>query len=178
MDDDNVKDFVLANIPSEKPFYVNKLGQIKGVYDRILSVNPDNFKKTIVFINKNGKKEQIGNMKLIWITFNPNEVVTDLNIFSIIDPKADIVLHPSNIQKITKVDLAKKMTINRTLTNERQQIVDFLRKEGKASKTQLFELLKLNERKEGIKILSNLIVKMLKENLIERESLAVYKLPD
>lgn len=178
MDDNNVEDFVLANIPSEKPFYVNKLGQIKGVYSRIFRVNPENFKKTIVYIDKNGNKKQIGNMKLIWTTFNPNEKITDQNIFSIIDPKAEVILHPTNIQKITKVDLAKKMTLNRMLTEERQQIVDFLRKEGKASKTQLFELLKLNERKDGIKILSNLIIKMLKENLIKRDSLAIYKLPD
>lgn len=177
MDDNNVKDFVLANIPSEKPFYVNKLGEIKGVYGRILKVNPKNFRKTIIYIDKEGERKQIGNLKLIWKTFNPNEEISSKDIFTIIDLKADNVLNPSNIQKHTKVDLAKKMTLDRMLTEERQKIVAFLEEKGKASKTEIFEMLKLNEKKDGIKILSNLIVKMVKQNLIERESLAIYKLP-
>lgn len=177
MDDNNEVDFVLANIQSEKPFYVNKLGQIKGVYGKILKVNPKNSRKTVVFINKDGKREQIGNLKLIWKTFNPDVPISDKDIFCIIDPNAKVFLHPSNIKRQTKIDLAKKMTMDRMLSEERRQIVEFLRERGRASKNEIFEMLKLNEKKDGIKILSNLIIKMIKENLIERESLAIYKLP-
>lgn len=175
--DNNVNEFVLANIPSAKPFYVNQLGEIKGIYGKILSNTSKNLKKSIIYRDNNGKQRRIGNIKLIWISFNPNEKVLPNDIFSIIDPNAKIILHPSNIKKTSKAELAKKMTADRRLTLEREKIVDFIKSEGKMSKEKMFEILQLKDRVNGIKILNNLIMKMLKEKLIERESLAVYKLP-
>lgn len=176
MENNNDKEFVLANIPSEKPYYINKFGEVIGAQGRQLKSGNGSNKKTITFRNLEGKLEQLTFLKIIWSTYFPEDKINRHDVFKIKDETLENKFHPSNLLKTSKKEIANQMTINRTLTKERKLVIDFIKENGSATKSQLFDLLELKDRKNGIHILSNLITKMKQEKSIYGASIAVYKL--
>lgn len=178
MESNNDKEFVLANIPSVKPYYINKSGEMIGANGRILKAGLNHKKTNIAFRNEKGVLQQMSLLKIILLTFSPEYVMGENDAFTLIDENAENKFHPSNILKFSRKDLINKMQKMRALSTERDQVVAFIKENGTATKQQLFEVLKLEERKNGWQILGNLIVRMFKENKIASASHGVYKLPE
>lgn len=96
-----------ANIPSIKTFMVNENGEIFNQHGKQLNgkKNPSfPYLKGLDFLNLDKKRQTISFAKIVWNTFNPDNMTQESDIIQVIDQNAEYVFAISNLRKIKRKD--------------------------------------------------------------------------
>lgn len=178
MKNNDENEFLLANIPSEKPYYVSKKGEIKGIFNRVLktSVSKENRSSKIVYKGTDGKRHQIGFRKLIWNTFFPNDLSLESDMIFLKDKTIPFPLQPDNLYKLSRTEVALRIGKVNRLIKERELLFKALEKQKTITKEEMYNLLNLKEKEKGRVILNNLITRLKYDGSLERVGPATYAL--
>lgn len=178
MENNEETEFIVANIPSEKPYYVSKRGEVKGVFGRVLERSVTNNTRTsrITYKGKDGKYHQVGFRRLVWNTLFPNDLAEETDMIFLRDHNIPFPLQPSNLEKVSKAQVAARIGKVNFLGKEREILFDALKKRKKMTRAEMYDLLQLKDREKGRVVLNNLITRLINKGTLEKVGHSTYAL--
>lgn len=101
---------VKANIPSKKEFLVNENGEIFNQSKKRLlgKKNPNSETlRSLDFLNNDNKRQVMTFQKIVWNTFNPDDIVQKGELILLKDKESEYPFAISNLTKVTRFENVK-----------------------------------------------------------------------